>query len=249
MRNPTRISCGITTLALFAVAATAETHTGIELCRQSTSQAAQIACLESLVNHLALGEEPPTGPTQGPATSTADADLTRPTDSAGATPTVPLAVEAIAAGSAATVTPTRAAPPVAEEIASTIRSEQNGAANDSSGQGTIVPATAPLPNEAAVENTSSSDSEPDERADDERGDKSARIRATAVSFKFVGRNKLRVELDNGQVWRQNNSDRPNLYPSLRRLETFDVEMWQTWQDTYRMHIPAASRTIRVERLR
>ena len=76
-----------------------------------------------------------------------------------------------------------------------------------------------------------------------------RLPAQVVAFDFVGRDKLRARLENGQIWRQSNSDRPNLYRYLRNKDDFPIELWKTSRGSYRMHIPDANKTIRVERVK
>lgn len=76
-----------------------------------------------------------------------------------------------------------------------------------------------------------------------------RIEAEVVEFDFVGRQKLRVRLANGQIWKQTNADRPNHYRALRDKEGFTVELWETGLGGYRMYIVDIGRTVRVERLK
>ena len=76
-----------------------------------------------------------------------------------------------------------------------------------------------------------------------------RIKAEVVEFDFVGRQKLRVRLANGQIWKQTNADRPNHYRALRDKEGFSVELWETGLGGYRMYIAEIGRTVRVERLK
>lgn len=76
-----------------------------------------------------------------------------------------------------------------------------------------------------------------------------RVQATVVAFDFVRRDKLRVTLDNGQVWRQTDADRPNHYRSLRRMESFEVEMWETGLGGYRMLIKPTNKMVRVQRIK
>ena len=78
---------------------------------------------------------------------------------------------------------------------------------------------------------------------------SERIHARVVEFEFVGRNKLRVRLENGQIWRQSNADRADLYRPLRNEDSFDVELWKTRRSGYRMYVPKARRTLLVSRIR
>jgi hypothetical protein len=75
-----------------------------------------------------------------------------------------------------------------------------------------------------------------------------RVSAQVVQFDFVGRNKLRMRLENGQVWRQIDADRGDFYPMLRGEERFEVELWQTGIGGYRMRFLPGNRTLRVRRI-
>ena len=75
------------------------------------------------------------------------------------------------------------------------------------------------------------------------------VRASVVSVDFVGYQRLVVELDNGQIWRQTNGDRANVARDLRNEETFQVELRRTGLGGYRMYLVPLDRTIRVERLK
>jgi hypothetical protein len=77
----------------------------------------------------------------------------------------------------------------------------------------------------------------------------APVRASVVSVNFVGYERLVVELDNGQIWRQTNGDRANVARDLRNEQTFEVEMRRTGLGGYRMYLVPLERTIRVERLK
>lgn len=74
------------------------------------------------------------------------------------------------------------------------------------------------------------------------------VRATVVDFDFVGYRRLRVQLDNGQIWRQIDGDRTSVERELRNETSFDVELWGTGLGGYRMRIADLDRTLRVERL-
>ncbi|MGH9897187.1 MAG: hypothetical protein ACREA0_35370, partial [bacterium] len=82
-----------------------------------------------------------------------------------------------------------------------------------------------------------------------KGDAEAAVSATVVAFDFVGYRRLRVQLDNGQIWRQTDGDRPDVTTGLRGARTFDVELWRTRLGGYRMRIEPLNQTIRVNRLK
>lgn len=75
------------------------------------------------------------------------------------------------------------------------------------------------------------------------------LRATVVDFDFFGYRRLRVQLDNGQIWRQIDGDRTSVERELRNETSFDVELWGTGLGGYRMRIAELDRTLRVERLK
>ena len=83
----------------------------------------------------------------------------------------------------------------------------------------------------------------------ETDDSDTRVTVEVVAFDFVGRNKLRMRLVNGQVWRQIDADRSDFQAMLRNQEGFIVELWKTGLGGYRMRILPTSNTIRVQRLK
>jgi|GEM_PF-761720 len=83
-----------------------------------------------------------------------------------------------------------------------------------------------------------------------RGEKQEvpRVTAMVIEHSEVGYQKVRVRLDNGQVWQQTDGDRVRVIRKLRDDPTFAVELWQTKSGGYRMHIPSKNITLRVRRL-
>jgi hypothetical protein len=75
-----------------------------------------------------------------------------------------------------------------------------------------------------------------------------RIKAVVVSHSEVGYQKLRVWLDNGQIWQQTDGDRIRVIRKVRNDPTFEVEFWETKSGGYRMHIPSKNTTLRMRRL-
>lgn len=73
-----------------------------------------------------------------------------------------------------------------------------------------------------------------------------RYPAKVASIERVERDRLRLELANGEVWRQTGG--AELSAGLDGAETFEVELWRTPRGAFRMHIPDAGETIRVERI-
>jgi hypothetical protein len=84
---------------------------------------------------------------------------------------------------------------------------------------------------------------------DRRDDEDDQLEATVVAFDFVRYQRLRVQLDNGQVWRQVDGDRVDVTRELHADSKFDVELWKTGLGGYRMRIVALDRTLRVQRLK
>ena len=80
-------------------------------------------------------------------------------------------------------------------------------------------------------------------------DEPVRVLARVVSHHEVGYQKLRVELDNGQVWQQTDGDRIRVISKLRNRPEFSAEFWSTKTGGYRMHIPAENLTLRMRRLK
>ena len=70
-----------------------------------------------------------------------------------------------------------------------------------------------------------------------------------VKHHFVGHRKLQVTLDNGQVWRQLDSDLQTLETRLPRGRDFDVEFKSSRSGGQRMRIENVRRTLRVKRLK
>lgn len=74
-----------------------------------------------------------------------------------------------------------------------------------------------------------------------------RLVASVVSSTVVPYQRLQVELDNGQVWRQTQSDEPSWNPA-RDDEPENVEIWPSRLGGYRMLIAGYNRTLKVERV-
>lgn len=74
-----------------------------------------------------------------------------------------------------------------------------------------------------------------------------RLVASVVDVQIFPVQRLQVELDNGQIWRQIQSDEPS-WNAARDREPDQVEIWPTRLGGYRMLIPGRNRTLRVERV-
>ena len=76
-----------------------------------------------------------------------------------------------------------------------------------------------------------------------------RISAAIVEHALVGTGRLRLTLDNGQVWQQTGDDDDRIARRIRGQENIAVEMWQSRSGGYRMHLLEADRILRVRRIR
>lgn len=86
------------------------------------------------------------------------------------------------------------------------------------------------------------------RQNDEEEDQ-VRIIASIVEHTVVGTGRLRMTLDNGQVWQQTGDDDDRVARRLRGQTDIAVEMWQSRSGGYRMHLLEVDRTLRVRRIR
>jgi hypothetical protein len=107
----------------------------------------------------------------------------------------------------------------------------------------------PMPEESRRSGIGELGAEQVARRSQSKADADPPVRASVVSVSFVGYERLVVELDNGQIWRQTNGDRANVARDLRNEQTFEVEMRKTGLGGYRMYLVPLERTIRVERLK
>ena len=110
-------------------------------------------------------------------------------------------------------------------------------------------ATPPMPRESQRSGIDELGAEQVARRSENKANADAPVRASVVSVNFVGYERLVVELDNGQIWRQTNGDRANVARDLRNEQTFEVEMRRTGLGGYRMYLVPLEKTIRVERLK
>jgi hypothetical protein len=140
-----------------------------------------------------------------------------------------------------------------DEPAQAAPARVTGASPDAAAPDAAAPPTAARPSEtrAAKEGDSAAQlgEEQVEARDRTKSEAPATLRATVIDFDFVGYQRLLVQLDNGQIWRQIDGDRTSVERDLRDETSFDVEMWGTALGGYRMRILALDRTIRVERLK
>lgn len=192
----------------------------IERCAGVADAAARIRCLEDAIRDLSdPAAEAPADAADPPAAGDND------TAPAAAAP----AAGAPAAGDAGRKSPGAAAP---------------GAANDTAPARAAPTRSDPAADASPLERMGEEQVRPENDAEET----DSRISARVVQFDFVGRNKLRMRLENGQVWRQIDADRGDFYPMLRGEERFEVELWQTGIGGYRMRLLPGSRTVRVRRI-
>lgn len=76
-----------------------------------------------------------------------------------------------------------------------------------------------------------------------------RVNASIVDHELVGYGRLRLTLNNGQVWQQTTDDDRNTARFLTGEDAVPVEMWQSRSGGYRMHLIPFNRTLRVRRLK
>ena len=80
-------------------------------------------------------------------------------------------------------------------------------------------------------------------------DEHERIDAVIIDHELVLSGRLRLTLDNGQVWQQTTDDDRNTARYLRGEENVAVEMWKGRSGGYRMYLVPFDRTLRVKRLK
>ena len=218
-------------VAGIAQSAIADVNDTIARCAMHEAKDDRIACLESELRALSGGA--------------ADAAPARP------------AIPAIS-GSAASPTPIAErpspAPPVTGDVPPVARQEPavspaEAADVDEMPDKPVTPSATVEPAEPSPSSMDDFGSEQVERRSEGRSGDDVPVSAKVVAFDVVGYQRLRVELDNGQVWRQTNGDRADVLRDLRGQQTFDVELRRTGLGGYRMHIEPIDRTIRVERLK
>ena len=240
-------------LVLGASISAAEENEHIAACSLKTSSEARISCLEDVIRNLS-------DDTSKVAANTPEAvakDLLPLEPGSQVADTTAIVATAAAVQTAVDV-PATAAPSSAEPVIAGVTPDEPPAPMTASDD--IKPHSAEEPQIAAepailastVEETPSDEldrlgQEQLDNPDAEKLDK--RLSTHVVSFDFVAIERLRVRLENGQVWRQTDADRPKLSLSLRKLESFDVEMWKTGLGGYRMKILPTGKTVRIKRLR
>ncbi len=247
---------------MIGAAPAAENNEHIARCTLAVSSEARIACLENVIRELfgapemaAMAEEttPVVAPddTISPSDDNAAAAVIVTAASRADPDDIPVAdapvesvhVEAdveINSVSAATETIEEAVEEVVAEAAGSSGAGTNVAIASASTSATAVPAQDDALDslgQEQVERIVSAENEPQ------------RIRATVVSYEFVGYNKLRVHLENGQIWRQSNADRPNLSRALRNKDQFEVDLWETERGRFRMYVVDANKTLTVRRIK
>jgi hypothetical protein len=86
-----------------------------------------------------------------------------------------------------------------------------------------------------------------EQQGEDREDEADLVRASVVASERVHPDRLQVELDNGQVWRQIESDSQKIY--LGGSDPVAIEMWGSRFGGYRMRLVESGRALKVERVR
>ena len=207
----------------------ADVNDTIARCAMHEAEDDRIACLEGALRALSGG-----GAEAAPATPAISGSSGSP-------------------GPTAVAEPPAAAPPVNDDVPA-VAVQEPAVSGAKAGDVYEVPdkpvtASAPEPVQPSRSGMDDFGSEQVERRSEAKSSEDAPVSATVVAFDVVGYQRLRVELDNGQVWRQTNGDRADVARDLRDQQTFGVELRRTGLGGYRMHIEPIDRTIRVERLK
>ena len=210
---------GCLLLAAGTQAAAADTEDAIAACARISSTGDRIICLEDALRRLSPDEGEP-----GAAVSLPEVD------DEVLTATIPSAEGAVVdvADEAAM-----------ETTAEATKSEPDVAASEPPAAAALVTATATSVELGAEQVT-------ELRGDEEE---QARISATVVNHELVGTGRLRLTLDNGQVWQQTGDDDDRIARKIRGQDNIAVEMWQSRSGGYRMYLVGIDRTLRVKRIR
>ena len=198
----------------------------IERCAGVADAAARIRCLEDAIRGLSdPAAEAPTGAADAAASTKRSTNSDRAPTTGAPAATTPAAGEAGGETPRANAIAPAAANDTAPAVAAPARSE-------------------PAADASPLDRMGEEQVERENQAEDNAG---IRMSAEVVQFDFVGRNKLRVRFENGQIWRQIDADRGDFYPMLRGEERFEVELRQTGIGGYRMRFLPGNRTVRVRR--
>ena len=87
------------------------------------------------------------------------------------------------------------------------------------------------------------------RRDDHEDDDPGRVDANIIAHELVLTGRLRLTLDNGQVWQQTTDDDRNTARYLRGEDSVAIEIWKGRSGGYRMYLVPFDRTLRVKRLK
>lgn len=140
-----------------------------------------------------------------------------------------------------------ALPDLAPERAAAAVAETTATMPATAGKKGSVEASAPAPVASAGEEAPELGAEQVARQNDVE-EETVRVSARIVDHELVGTGRLRLTLDNGQVWIQTGDDDDRIARKIRGETDIPVEMWQSRSGGYRMHLPGIDRTMRVRRL-
>ena len=207
-------------LATSAPAAAEEANEAIARCARIATVGDRILCLETALRH------------------TSDADNLVAQREAATLPEVDdkvlLAVPDTAPADPAPA-PVADTPDVIPETAPT------AAATSVIAAAALVPTTASQQPDLGAEQLGRRDGSVDDEPD--------RIDANIIDYEMVLSGRLRLTLDNGQVWQQTTDDDRNTARFLRGEDNIPVEMWRGRSGGYRMYLVPFDRTLRVRRIR
>ena len=202
-----------------------EAEDAIAACARVASIGDRIICLEDALRRFSADAQPAPLPQARPE---ADDEVLVASDSAG-----PPAARTVAVTAAV-------APETGPPALSAVTAEPAPAVVESTPQ-QKVPAedTSAEAVELGVEQLAARNDEDKEQV---------RISARIVAHELVGTGRLRLTLDNGQVWQQTGDDDDRIARRLRGKDELTVEMWQSRSGGYRMYVTDIDRTLRVRRL-
>ena len=193
-------------------------------CARISSTGDRILCLEDALRQMSAADLPSTAAEPETTVSAADAaDPNSAADGAG--------LDAASTAGAAAVAG------AATENAANTAAQNSSPATQEASRVPVSPATEP---ELGAEQVARQNDVEQEQVI---------IGATIVEHTLVGTGRLRLTLDNGQVWQQTGDDDDRVARKIRGQTDIAIEMWQSRSGGYRMHLLEADRTLRVRRIR
>lgn len=207
------------------------TDDAIAECARISSTGDRILCLEDALRRLSASEEPVAIPEVNDEVLVADEAESLSVSVNAGDP------DAIVATGAVEMAPIAAGTGAAISVASETTEEAASQAITEAAPGAASPASQPELGAEQVARQNDVDQE------------QVTISASIVEHVLVGTGRLRLTLDNGQVWQQTGDDDDRIARRIRGQTDIAIEMWQSRSGGYRMHLLEADRTLRVRRIR